>query len=69
VVVTGGTGLIGSRLVEALEARGDEAYVVSRSAEGEKVIQWDPLEPDSITLLASASIFPAPDLTSAPARS
>jgi uncharacterized protein len=38
VTVTGAGGLVGSRLVKALEARGDEVTVLSRSRE----IRWDP---------------------------
>jgi hypothetical protein len=41
VVVTGATGLIGTRLVNALSARGDEVVVLSRSPS--KGLEWDPL--------------------------
>lgn len=34
VLVTGGTGFVGSRLVDALLARGDEVTIVTRSPEG-----------------------------------
>ncbi len=38
VAVTGGTGMIGRRVVDALRARGDEVTVLSRSAPG--TVQW-----------------------------
>jgi uncharacterized protein (TIGR01777 family) len=42
VTVTGGTGLIGRHVVDALRARGDEVTVLSRSAPG--TVKWaDPL--------------------------
>jgi uncharacterized protein (TIGR01777 family) len=50
VVVTGGTGLIGSHLVDRLRERGDGATVVSRHPEGPSQIGWDPSEPGSLTL-------------------
>jgi uncharacterized protein (TIGR01777 family) len=43
VTVTGGGGLIGSRLVAALRSRGDEVTVLSRSGAG-GATAWDPLE-------------------------
>ncbi|MEA2304323.1 MAG: uncharacterized protein QOH43_1603 [Solirubrobacteraceae bacterium] len=49
VTLTGATGLIGSRLVEALKARGDRVTVLSRSPEkaraalGVEAIAWDPM--------------------------
>jgi uncharacterized protein len=42
VTVSGGTGLIGGRLVAALRARGDEVTVLSRSA-GDGARRWDPV--------------------------
>jgi uncharacterized protein (TIGR01777 family) len=42
VCVTGGSGLIGSRVVAALRARGDEVTILSRSGSGGSV-GWDPL--------------------------
>jgi uncharacterized protein (TIGR01777 family) len=42
VTVTGGSGLIGARVVSALRARGDEVTVLSRSGSGD-AIAWDPL--------------------------
>ena len=46
VLVTGGTGFIGSALVAALRRRGDEVTVVSRGAPGaagEAAVAWDDL--------------------------
>jgi uncharacterized protein len=42
VTVTGGSGLIGSAVVEALRARGDEVTVLSRTPTG-GAIAWEPL--------------------------
>jgi uncharacterized protein (TIGR01777 family) len=42
VTLTGGGGLIGSRLVAALRGRGDEVTLLSRSGAG-GAIAWDPL--------------------------
>lgn len=39
ITITGGSGLIGSRLVERLRARGDEVTVLSRSREP----RWEPI--------------------------
>jgi uncharacterized protein (TIGR01777 family) len=44
VLVTGGTGFIGSALVEALRARGDEAVVVSRRPGAARRVAWDSVE-------------------------
>jgi hypothetical protein len=45
VVVSGGTGFIGQRLVAALEARGDDVVVLSRSGSADgKRVQWTPTE-------------------------
>jgi uncharacterized protein (TIGR01777 family) len=41
VAVTGAGGLIGSRLVGALRARGDEVVALSRSGDG-GAVRWDP---------------------------
>jgi len=47
IAITGATGLIGTRLVEALKARGDEVTVLSRSPEraaaalGVEAVGWD----------------------------
>lgn len=66
VLVTGGTGLIGQKLTEQLEERGDEVIIVSRSQTGNKYINWDPKDPDSLTIpdgtdavvhLAGAPVF------------
>ena len=38
VAVTGGTGMIGRRVVDALRARGDDVTVLSRSAPG--TVHW-----------------------------
>lgn len=54
VVVTGGTGLVGSHLVERLRQRGDEATVVSRKPTGPDQVGWDPHEEDSLQLPAEA---------------
>jgi uncharacterized protein (TIGR01777 family) len=49
VTLTGATGLIGQRLVQALKHRGDEVTVLSRSAEkassalGVPAVAWDPM--------------------------
>lgn len=50
VVITGGTGLIGSRLAETLRNRGDEVLIVSRNGEPDGVIGWDPKDTDSLDL-------------------
>ena len=48
ITITGATGLIGSRLVRALKARGDEVTVLSRNpakareALGVDAVEWDP---------------------------
>ncbi len=42
IVVAGGTGLIGSALVETLRARGDEVVVLHRGAPQEGEATWDP---------------------------
>ena len=42
VTVSGGSGLIGSHVVSALRARGDEVTVLSRTGSGGSVA-WDPL--------------------------
>ena len=51
VTLTGATGRIGAGIVEALQARGDEVTVLSRSPENAKArlgdveaVQWDPNE-------------------------
>ena len=41
ITLTGATGLIGSRLVKALKARGDEVTILSRDPA--KGVQWDPM--------------------------
>lgn len=41
VLVSGGTGLIGSHLVNLLRKRGDEVWILSRSCKEEHCIQWD----------------------------
>jgi hypothetical protein len=49
ILVTGATGRIGSHLVKALKARGDEVTVLSRNAErasdrlGVEALEWDPM--------------------------
>jgi NAD dependent epimerase/dehydratase family enzyme len=42
ISVSGANGLIGSHLVAALRARGDEVTVLSRSGSG-GAVAWDPL--------------------------
>ena len=42
VVVSGGTGLIGSALGASLAARGDDVTVLSRGAARAGVVHWDP---------------------------
>ena len=51
VAVTGGTGMIGRRVVDALRARGDEVTVLSRSAPG--TVRWtdptaEPAPPEAL---------------------
>jgi uncharacterized protein (TIGR01777 family) len=41
VIVTGGTGFIGSALVTALAARGDEAVVITRTPRGAGQVGWE----------------------------
>ena len=49
VTITGATGLIGTKRVEALKARGDAVTVLSRNAEkaaralGVEAVDWDPM--------------------------
>jgi len=59
VTMTGATGLIGSRLVAALRARGDEVSVLSRNPDaarerlGVEAVRWNPeLEPAPVAALA-----------------
>jgi uncharacterized protein (TIGR01777 family) len=74
IVVAGGTGFIGQRLVEALRARGDDVVVLSRGGgagrHGERSVRWDPAEPggaweaevsgaDAVVNLAGAGIADA----------
>jgi uncharacterized protein (TIGR01777 family) len=42
IVVTGGTGLIGSALVEALRVRGDDVVALHRGSSRRGVATWDP---------------------------
>lgn len=44
-LVTGGTGLIGSALVEAVRARGDEVVVLTRKATRPGEVAWTPTKP------------------------
>ncbi len=53
VTITGGTGLIGSRLTERLRARGDAVTVVSRDPDGPDQVGWDVTTPGSLTLPAA----------------
>ena len=50
VTITGATGLIGTKLVQALKARGDTVTVLSRNPEkakqalpGVEAVEWDPM--------------------------
>ena len=45
VLVTGGTGLVGRRVVARLRERGDDAVVLSRSASGAGFLTADPTVP------------------------
>jgi uncharacterized protein len=61
VTLTGATGLIGTRLVEALRRRGDEVTVLSRDPErararlGVEAVKWAPLrQPAPVEALAGA---------------
>ncbi|MFO7549740.1 MAG: TIGR01777 family oxidoreductase [Acidimicrobiia bacterium] len=42
IAITGSTGLIGTALVESLEARGDRVFRVVRRRPGTDEIRWDP---------------------------
>lgn len=42
VAITGGTGLIGTALGDALRARGDDVLVVTRKARAKHHVVWDP---------------------------
>ncbi len=55
VVITGGTGFIGSHLARALRERGDGVAIVSRSPGGEDTVTWDPKRPGSLSLPASTT--------------
>lgn len=72
VVVTGGTGFIGERLVRALAERGDQVVVLSRragSSPSAAIVPWSPAEPggapwvdelaraDAVVHLAGAGIL------------
>jgi uncharacterized protein len=62
VTLTGATGLIGRRLIAALQDRGDEATVLSRdpskaeqSLSGVRAVAWNPLaDPAPVSALADA---------------
>lgn len=66
VLVTGGTGLIGSALTRRLRDRGDDVVIASRSRTGSGFIRWDPQQPaslripggtDAVVHLAGAPVF------------
>ena len=44
IAITGSSGTIGTALVEAIEARGDQAVRVVRSSPGPDEIGWSPAE-------------------------
>lgn len=62
VIITGGTGLIGRRLVPALNAAGHESIVLSRNIQnregasraGAKLVQWDALTGEGWSQLIDA---------------
>lgn len=64
-VITGGTGMIGTALAEALRARGDEVTILTRGDAGEGRIQWDPARsvPQPRRLAGTDVVF---NLTGAP---
>ena len=58
-LIAGGTGLIGSALIDMLNASGDNAIILTRGAtmerDGVAYIHWDPEKPDMETLSDSIS--------------
>ncbi len=50
VAITGGTGLVGQALTQALRARGDTVTIVTRSPEADDEIGWDPGQQASLEL-------------------
>ncbi len=42
IVVAGGSGMIGSALIEALRGRGDDVVVLRRESKGDAAATWDP---------------------------
>jgi uncharacterized protein len=61
VLVTGGTGFIGTKLVAALGRRGDEVVVLSRKPEGKGHVGWGALpaeveRADAVVHLAGANV-------------
>ena len=58
IVVAGGTGLIGKRLVELLRTSGYKVNVLSRNPQQEGEFQWDPREGQiDEKAIAEASVF------------
>jgi len=52
VTISGASGLVGSRLVERLQERGDEVTRLSRNPNGRGSVHWDPSQPAPAEALA-----------------
>ena len=56
ITITGASGLIGSRLVERLRARGDEVTTLSRNPSSPGALRWLPeQEPAPAAALTAAT--------------